>query len=394
MTQAKMPNKILLIDDDEAVGKSLANQMRRHQIKVEATTNLESASYLFNQQRFEVAIIEIGFADLPGLALVQKWRAHEQRERANIGIIMSSGKSLTTEHQALMKELGDLELLSKPFGPAQVLPALSRALTNQKRSVAYADVKSRIVDFYSKTGNFEKASTEVQKRLGELGPRGLHTLYELYEKAGRFEDALTLVGKLISKNPEDLALRQAEGRLQLRLGNLAEAQATFEQIDKQAPGNIERLNSMAATYIQAGDPDATSETYGKIVALSPEQPDLKFEMCSELHKHGHEAHAVAFGKQYAKPMEVVRFYNNKGVMLSKSGDREAALTEYSRALQFFPKFRENYRIYYNIALAIAQVKTRASYEEAQHNLEQCLKLRPDFEKAKNTLAQVQKTLAS
>ena len=389
-----MPSKILVVDDDEAVSKSLANQMTRHQIKVEATSNLESASYIFNQQRFEVAIIEIDFADLPGLALVQKWRAHEQRERAGIGIIMSSGKSLTTEHKALMRELGDLELLSKPFGPAQVLPALSRALLNHKRSVAHAEVKSTIVDFYSKNGNFEKAAAEVQKRLGELGPRGLHTLYELYEKAGRIQDALTLIGKLISKNPDDIALRHARGRLLLRLGKFAEARTAFELIDKQAPGNIERLNHLATACMKTGDPDATFKTYDRIIALTPEQPDLKFKMCSELHEHGHEAHALSFGKKHAKPMEVVRFYNNKGVMLSKSGDREAALTEYSRALQFFPKFRENYRIFYNIALANAQVKTRASYEKAKHNLEQCLELRPDFEKAKNTLAQVEKTLAS
>ena len=37
---------------------------------------------------------------------------------------------------------------------------------------------------------------------------------------------------------------------------------------------------------------------------------------------------------------------------------------YQRALRFFPQFKENYRIHYNIALAHCQLKTRVAYEEA------------------------------
>ena len=92
------------------------------------------------------------------------------------------------------------------------------------------------------------------------------------------------------------------------------------------------------------------------------------------------------------PMEIVRHYNNKGVMLSKDGDNQGALTEYKRALQFFPQFKENYRIYYNIALAHLQQKTKEAYDIAHKNLKHCLSLEPQFDKAKKTLEQVEKQL--
>jgi tetratricopeptide (TPR) repeat protein len=89
-------------------------------------------------------------------------------------------------------------------------------------------------------------------------------------------------------------------------------------------------------------------------------------------------------------MEIVRHYNNKGVMLSKDGNVVAAIAEYKRALKFFPKFKENFRIHYNIGLACAQMKTPESLKEAEENLTVCLELEPDFEKAKKALETVQK----
>ena len=115
-------------------------------------------------------------------------------------------------------------------------------------------------------------------------------------------------------------------------------------------------------------------------------------MYSKLFNEGFDEHAVKFGKDTANPMEIVRHYNNKGVMLSKQDNREGAIAEYNRALQFYPKFKENYRIHYNIALALTNTKNRESFTKAREELLRCLKLSPNFEKAKNTLEIVERAL--
>jgi len=130
-----------------------------------------------------------------------------------------------------------------------------------------------------------------------------------------------------------------------------------------------------------------------LITLNPESPDEKFNMFSKLFEGGLDKHAIDFGKETAKPMEIVRFYNNKGVMMSKQNDRASALNEYDRALKFFPQFKENYRILYNIALSNIASKTRDGYVTAQNNLQECLRLSPDFEKALKTFDKVNKALA-
>src|SRR5690606_18493700 len=126
--------------------------------------------------------------------------------------------------------------------------------------------------------------------------------------------------------------------------------------------------------------------------LHPDTPDRKFEMFGKLFDAGFDSDAVAFGKECANPMEIVRHYNNKGVIHSRDKRNDEAIKEYRRALQFYPSFKENYRIYFNIGLAHMQQKSRDAYLEAEKQLTKCLELAPDFEKAQKALEMVEKAL--
>lgn len=388
-----LPNKVLIVDDDPSVAQAIEEPLGRYNVRIDKATTLETALYLFNTQRYDVALVEIEFAPIPGLALVQKWRAHEISEKRSTAFIMLSGNKSLGNNEGLIRELGDLEVLSKPASAVQVLPYLSRGLATKKRLIAYHEMKSKVMTFYDKTKNFDKAAEQVKAKLGELGPKGLHMLYDLYEKGGRFEEALSIVSPMSDRDPNDIALLNAKGRLLMRLGRFADAKNVLIRADELAPQNIERLNEVATAFLQLKDPDNSMKTFKRILALHPEKPDMKFEMFSKLYDHGYDDQAVRFGKETAKPMEIVRHYNNKGVMLSKDSQTASALVEYNRALRFYPQFKENYRIYFNIALAHLQHKTREAYEEAAKNLKKCLELSPEFEKAKNTLETVEKALA-
>lgn len=393
--QANLPNKILVVDDDPAVAQALEEPLTRYNVRVDKASSLETALYLFNQGRYDVVLVEIEFAPMPGLALVQRWRQHEIQEKRCTAFIMMSGNKSLGNNEGLIKELGDLEVITKPFGTVQILPYLSRGVATKKRLVAYWDLKHKVIDFYEKTKDFDKAATQVKARLPDLGPKGLNMMYELYEKGGRFEEALAIVNPLLERDANNIALLNAKGRLLMRLGKHAEAKACLTKSDELAPQNIERLNELATAMLNLKDPEGSVKKFKEILDLTaPDQQGIKFDMFSKLYDFGYDDHAIDFGKQTAQPMEIVRHYNNKGVMLSKDGNTGGAVVEYNRALRFFPKFKENFRIYFNIALAQLQVKTRESYLDAQKNLKKCLELAPEFEKAKNTLETVEKALAA
>jgi tetratricopeptide (TPR) repeat protein len=387
-----LPNKILIIDDDPSVPQALEEPLSRYNCKVEKASNLETALYKFNTIRFDVVLIEIEFAPLAGLALVQKWRAHEIQEKRCTAFIMMSGNKSLGNNEGLIKELGDLEAINKPFTMINLLPYLSRGMATKKRLVAYQEMKGKIVDYYNKTKDFDKAAAQVKSKLAEMGPKGLNLMYDLYEKANRFEDALSIVTPMLDRDPSNITLLNAKGRLLMRMGRFNDAKVCLQKSDELAPQNIDRLNELATAFLHLKDPDNSVKRFKQVLDLSPEQPELKFNMFSQLFEKGFDEQAIQFGKDAAQPAEIVRHYNNKGVMLSKDGSGDQAVNEYQRALRFFPKYKENYRIYYNIALAHIQKKTQESYIEAEKQLKHCLELAPDFEKAKTTLETVERSL--
>ena len=217
-------------------------------------------------------------------------------------------------------------------------------------------------------------------------------LYDLYEKADRLDDARMIITPLLERDPNNIALLNAMGRILLRQGKFDDAKPFMEKADQLAPQNVDRLGRMAEMYMELKEPDQTVDKYKEILSLMPDSPERKFEMFGRLFDNGFDEQAVNFGKECANPMEIVRHYNNKGVIFSRDKKTDDALSEYKRALQFYPTFKENYRIYFNIALANMQNKSRESYEIAEKNLTKCLELAPDFEKAQKALEMVLKAL--
>ena len=115
-------------------------------------------------------------------------------------------------------------------------------------------------------------------------------------------------------------------------------------------------------------------------------------MFNDLTDQGFHNEAQKFCKDTTKPSEVIRHYNNEGVKLSKSGDFAGAIREYERALVFFPTYKENYRIYFNLALAHLKFPDQEHKLAAEENLEKCLQLDPNFEKAQRKLKELSTNL--
>lgn len=388
-----LPPKILLVDDDSSVAQGLEDPLAKHQVKVESAKDLETALYKFNTMRFDVALVELDFGPLPGLALVQKWRAHEKLEKRTTAFVMVSGNKNLGTNAGLIKELGDLESIVKPFSAINLLPFLARGLATKRRLDAFQETKEKVLEYFTKSKDLTKAVNHVKSRLSELGPKGYKLLYDLYEKSGNYQDALAVLNPLIEKEPQNIALLNAKGRLLMRLKKYPEAKVLLEKADQLAPSNIMRIQELAVAMLQLKEPDQAVMRMKELIELNPEQPEIKFDMFTNLFDNGYEDHAINFGKETTHPSEIVRHYNNKGVLLSKEGANEKAIQEYQRALKFFPKFRENFRIYFNIALAHAQEKNHSGFLEAEKYLTKCLEMAPEFEKGKTTLEAVEKTLS-
>ncbi len=386
-----LPKKILLIDSDHSIGNSMKLPLERHQIKVDVAESYDTAVYLFNQNLYPVVLLELAFPEMPGLVLLQKWRNHETLTKRHTGYVLAAGNrnDREPEEARLIHELAGIELIYKPFTAIQLLPYLQRAwqcfLRNQKSS----EIEVQAMTMGRHRDQLKDALALIQNNLPALGLRGIDMMRELYEQHDMLENALSLVDRHLTKQPDSIRLMNAKGRILLKQGKLEDALRVMEVADKKAPDNIERINALAMAYLEAKMPEQSVEKMKQLIRYHPEEPDLKFQMFAKLCDHGFDSHAQKLCRDTASPLEVVRHYNNKGVALAKAGRVDEALAEYERSLQFYPKFKENYRIHYNIALAQTGFKKLMHYEKALLSLDECLSLNPRFEKAIKTRDAVQ-----
>ena len=391
---AVMPKKILIVDDDPSVAQGLQEPMNRQSISVFGAPTLDNALYLFNQNRFQVAVVELDFGPLNGLTLVQKWRDHEVEDKRFTGIVMLASSKRSPEEMALAKELGGIEFIDKPVKPIQLLPFLSRALARRDRMEALAEMKGKIAKIQTLQNGTEKAIAALKNELPRLGPQGLMMMIDVYEKGERYEEALAIVGSLLAKDPQDLAMLNRKAVLLMKLGKFKEAKSIMERVDQKAPGHMERTEHMADIYLITDEPDKSVAKMKQLVDMNPDKPDMKFSMFEKLNDAGHNDHAKSFCVETTSPSEVVRFYNNRGVAIAKEGDRFMAIAEYEKALQYFPDHKDNFRILFNIGLAYSAEKNLQSFMKAEEYLQRCLELNPTFSKAQNALMSVQKVLTS
>jgi tetratricopeptide (TPR) repeat protein len=390
-----LPQKILIVDADKSVGQGIKGALEKHSIKVDTASDLGTGLYMFNQNMYPVVLIELGFEELPGLVLIQRWRAHDVMDKRNTSFILVAGNrdGHDPSQAKLIEELDDIEVIYKPLNPIHILPILKKAMLTRARRIRFAEVSAQAMKLASRPETVQNAIDFVKVNLKDLGPRGHDLLREMYEAQKSWNKAMEVVDGILLQKPENLNALNHKGRLLLKLGRHDDALKYMEHADKQAPNNIQRINEMAMAYLAANKPDMSVKQMRELIRYHPDQPEVKFDMFARLQEFGFDDYAISLCKDTTDPLEVVRHYNNKGVALAKAGNVEGAIMEYERSLRFYPKYKENYRILYNIALAHLSFKTRSHYEIALDYIMRCLELNEKFEKAIKTKEQIEDQLS-
>jgi tetratricopeptide (TPR) repeat protein len=390
-----LPQKILIVDADKSVGQGIRGSLEKHHIKVDTAADLGTGLYMFNQNMYPVVLIELGFEEVPGLVLAQRWRSHEVVDKRNASFILIAGNRDGHDpgQAKLIEELDDIEVIYKPLNPIHILPILKKAMLTRSRRLRFAEVSAQAMKLAGRPETVQNAIDFVKSNLKDLGPRGHDLLREMYEAQKAWSKAMEVVDGILLQRPENLNALNHKGRLLLKLGRHDDALKYMEHADKLAPNNISRINEMAMAYLAANKPDMSVKQMRELIRYHPDQPEVKFDMFARLQEFGFDDHAISLCKDTTDPLEVVRHYNNKGVALAKGGNVEGAIMEYERSLRFYPKYKENYRILYNIALAHLSFKTRSHYEIAMEYIMRCLELNEKFEKALKTKEQIEEQLS-
>ena len=387
-----LPSKILIVDNDEGTIKFLTNKLKAHNVQTIFGLELESAFYQFNSQKFDLCLVSLELDFIPGGALIQKWRNHEIESKRDCAFVLSTTKSRKAQDEALIKELGDICLIYKPIQVPQLLSIMSKAMSMAMVRQHLHQANNKIIQPLLTKGNYEKACKISKEKLEPAGLKGEYLSAKVHSKAGETKHAIGLLSKLIKSDQTNMSYHNEIAEIYLKVGNMEKAKESFELADKNAPGNIARVEEMANLYLKLQQPDKSLKKFKEVLRYNPEKPDLKYDIYDVITEAGYLDHAREFCKQTSTPKELVRHFNNKGVLYSKDGKYEEAIAEYEKATTLIPGAVELHKIFYNMALANVNLKTKESFKKAQTLLKKCLKLKPTFEKAKEKLERVEKVL--
>ena len=140
-----------------------------------------------------------------------------------------------------------------------------------------------------------KANLETLGHAGQFLSAVIHDLATEPEMLFKFRT-------LSSRDPKNMKYPNEIGRIELKRGNIEEARKSFEKADQVAPLNIDRLEQMASLYLQTMNTEKAAEKYAEILAVSPEQPELKFSMYKELLNSGDKHTAQQFCQTTSSPL--------------------------------------------------------------------------------------------
>lgn len=386
---SNLPAKILVIDADYSVMGPVSTQLEKMKVEVFTAVDWQTAVYRFNKQFFKVVLAEMKFPELDALSIIQRWRRHEIAEKRTAGFIVMTSNPMTPEQAALTHEMGSIQVIQKPLSIGPLISHIQRAYKENISKDLVVKIKSDIKKQLEKNMDFTAAIKSVNDFKEPLGNEYYTLLTELFKVSGNIEGGLDFLMKIPDNKIEPLQKLNMLGEFNLKLGNLKAARKYYEDADRIAPQNMERITQMVDMYMQMDDPDEAVERQKDLLDFHPENPDIKFDLFKQLEENGYQDHATEFCREISTPKEVVKYFNNKGVVMAQTDSLEAAISEYERALNYYPDKNVNYLIHFNLALAYLKKKSPKDVPLAKQHLESCLKLNPDFEKGKNLLSKIE-----
>ena len=121
--------RLLLVEDDAAAGRPAAGYPHgQPATRSTAPTDGEDALFLGRSQDYDLVVLDLGLPRLPGLAVLERWRA----EGRAMPVLILTARDTWREKVEGLKAGAD-DYLTKPFHPEELLARLQALLAAGSR---------------------------------------------------------------------------------------------------------------------------------------------------------------------------------------------------------------------------------------------------------------------
>jgi tetratricopeptide (TPR) repeat protein len=212
-------------------------------------------------------------------------------------------------------------------------------------------------------------------------------LGDIRQKQGSPSAAAELYRKALLINPKSLGAAHKHATALKAQGNFREAARVLDQLAMLNPYHLKILENAGLSCFEADMIDRA-----KVHVQQLESVDATNKVASQVNaeiliKEGPIEKVVEALRKGHTEEELVRFLNNAGAKLSMGNDVAGALKMYLVAVkELGERSKFSFAIYYNVGIAH---KRLGNIEAAKQALSTSLKLKPDFDKAKQVLASLE-----
>jgi two-component system, OmpR family, KDP operon response regulator KdpE len=124
--------RILVVDDESAIGRAVETNLSRHGFSVRAARTGQEAIEGIDSFRPDLLLLDLGLPDIDGLEIIRR-----VRERSSTPIVVLSVRGQERDKVAAL-DLGADDYLTKPFGVDELLARVRVALRHSARPAAGA----------------------------------------------------------------------------------------------------------------------------------------------------------------------------------------------------------------------------------------------------------------
>ncbi|MBT3873213.1 MAG: response regulator transcription factor [Actinobacteria bacterium] len=190
-----MSVKVLLVEDEKSIADGIIYNLKNEGLKVTHVDEGKIALDIFDEEHFDLLILDIMLPEVSGLEICQSIR-----KSSNVPIIMLTAKDDENDKIRGL-EMGADDYITKPFSVKELISRIKAVLRRTKNSELLNGLDEDINSVKEiKIGNIAMNPLRYEARIDdeiiELRPREFELLYYLCENAGNIVSRDKLFSKV------------------------------------------------------------------------------------------------------------------------------------------------------------------------------------------------------
>ena len=190
-----MSVKVLLVEDEKSIADGIIYNLKNEGLKVTHVDEGKIALDIFDEEHFDLLILDIMLPEVSGLEICQSIR-----KSSNVPIIMLTAKDDENDKIRGL-EMGADDYITKPFSVKELISRIKAVLRRTKNSELLNGLDEDINSVKEiKIGNIAmnplRYEAKIDDEIIELRPREFELLYYLCENAGNIVSGDKLFSKV------------------------------------------------------------------------------------------------------------------------------------------------------------------------------------------------------